>query len=120
MKQIMKTTHVVIWLLISVIVLHACSKSDSSNGIGNNGNIIYMKNSVFSSASLQVSPGAEVIWVNDDVMVHTVTADDNRFNSGDIAVGDTFRYRFDVVGTYAYHCSYHSNMKGVIIAGGIR
>ena len=120
MKQIITPTRVLIWLLVSVIMLHACSKTDSGNGTGNNGNIIYMKNSVFSSASLQVVTGAEVVWVNDDNMLHTVTADDGLFNSGDIAAGDTFRYRFTVAGTYAYHCSYHSNMKGVIIAGGIR
>lgn len=116
MKQIMLSAPVV---MLFVFIASACSKSDNNTG-SNTGNIIYMKNAVFSAASLQVVPGAEVVWVNDDNMIHTVTADDNRFNSGDIAVGDTFRYRFDVVGTYAYHCNYHSNMKGVIIAGGTR
>lgn len=120
MKHIMISSRIAVLLLTLMFVTRSCSKSDSSDNGGHTGNIIYMRSSVFSAASLQVVPGAEVIWVNDDNMIHTVTADDNLFNSGNIAVGDTFRYRFDMVGTYAYHCSYHSNMKGVIIAGGSR
>ena len=73
-----------------------------------------MQNGVFSPANIQVTPGTEVTWVNDDAMVHTVTADDASFNSGNIAPGAIFRFVFQTLGTYNYHCEIHSGMRGTV------
>lgn len=96
-----------------------CSKSaysnDSGGGGTNSSNKIYMKNSVFSSASFTITVGGTVTWVNDDNMIHTVTADNGSFNSGDIQVGSSFSKTFSTTGTYPYHCTYHSGMTGTIV-----
>lgn len=95
-----------------------CSK-DSYNSDGGSGGInsktIYMKNSVFSNTNLTVTIGGTVVWVNDDNMVHTVTANDGSFNSGDIQVNSSFSKTFNATGAYPYHCTYHSNMTGTIV-----
>lgn len=103
-------------LLLSSFVFIACSKDsdDAGTGGGNNSNRIHMKNSVFNSASLTVTEGTTVTWVNDDNMLHTVTADDGSFHSGDIPVNGTYTRTFSSTGVYFYHCVYHMNMTGKI------
>lgn len=56
-----------------------------------------------------------VTWVNKDIAPHTVTADDGSFNSGNLNPGDSYTHVFTTPGTYAYHCAYHSWMRGTII-----
>ncbi|KIC94183.1 hypothetical protein OI18_12945 [Flavihumibacter solisilvae] len=73
-----------------------------------------MKNSVFSPASLRVKTGTTVKWNNDDTMAHTVTANDNSFDSGEIQPGGNFSRMYNTVGTYPYHCTLHPGMTGTI------
>ena len=108
-----------------IFVLAGCSKyksSDYNSGGGGqtNMNTVSMKNSVFSPATLQIGVNTTVIWVNDDNMVHTVTANDGSFNSGDIAPGGRFSYKFATVGGFDYHCIHHSNMVGTVVVAGIK
>jgi len=60
-----------------------------------------------------------VVWTNDDTMfggvIHTVTATDKSFNSGNINAGDSFKWTFTTPGTYTYYCVYHAWMKGTVI-----
>lgn len=84
-----------------------------------NQNTIHIKNSTFSPETLKVNVNATVFWVNDDNIVHTVTADDLKFDSGDIPSSSAFKLMFDNAGTYTYHCKYHQE-KGTIVVEGIR
>jgi plastocyanin len=56
-----------------------------------------------------------VVWTNDDSFPHTVTADSGSFSSGNLNPGDSYSFTFTAQGTYLYHCSYHSWMKGTVI-----
>jgi len=105
-------------LLIAFLVFLSCSKTGSNDGnngggVGNT-NTISMKNSVFSPLSLTVTTGGTVTWRNDDNMVHTVTADNGSFDSGDIQPGGTYSRTFTTVGANPYHCIHHSGMTGTI------
>jgi plastocyanin len=51
---------------------------------------------------------------NDDEM-HTVTASDGSFDSGDLDPDETFTHSFSEGGTFAYICKHHSGMTGTII-----
>ena len=77
-----------------------------------------MKNSNFSPGSLTVTTGSKIIWTNDDNTVHTVTATDGSFNSGDIAVGSSYTKTFSSAGTFNYHDDHNTNMTGVLIITG--
>lgn len=63
--------------------------------------------------SLAVS--GEVIWVNNDGVVHDIESDTPLFDSGDMPTNDTFTFTFTAAGSYPYHCSIHPNMVGTIV-----
>lgn len=54
-----------------------------------------------------------------DAAPHTVTSDvgsvKNELDSPTLAKGYTYSHTFNEIGTYAYHCSIHTSMKGKII-----
>ena len=105
--------------LITTLFLITCSKSsynsNSGGGGGNNSPTITISNMAYSNPNLQVSVGTKVTWVNNDNMIHTVTADNSSFDSGDIKYNGSYSYTFTTTGTYAYHCKYHSSMTGVVV-----
>jgi plastocyanin len=55
--------------------------------------------------------------MNASSMVHTVTADDGTFDSGDIAIGTPYSREFDDPGTYSFYCQYHGDVGGVGMSG---
>lgn len=74
-----------------------------------------MKNTRFSRPDETMVVGTTMRWTNDDSVNHTVTADDGKFDSGNLSKGDTFSYTFNEPGTYTYKCSIHpSQMQGTI------
>ena len=74
-----------------------------------------IKNMAFSPAQITVPAGSTVRWTNQDSIPHTVTADNGKFNSGNLSSGNSFEFTFTTPGTYSYHCSIHPNMKGTIV-----
>ncbi len=69
----------------------------------------------FVPATLTVTAGSTITWKNNDNVAHTVTADGAGFDSGNLAAGATFSQDFPSKGTFTYHCSIHSGMKGTIV-----
>ncbi len=69
---------------------------------------------VFVPGRIDVLVGDTVVWRNGDATSHTVTADNDAFDSGFISPGATFARAFPTPGTYAYHCTIHKFMRGVV------
>ena len=71
----------------------------------------------YSPATITVVIGVNntVTWTNNDLSVHTVTANDKSFSSGDMAPGVSFSFTFTTPGIYSYHCVYHSWMSGTVV-----
>ncbi|MFA5107700.1 MAG: cupredoxin family copper-binding protein [Patescibacteria group bacterium] len=123
----MKKTLIIAILLAAVVVTigAACGNSSksttntnttntgTSNSNATTGNSVTISNFAFSPATLTVTAGTAVTWVNNDSVTHTVTA--SAFNSGDLAPGQTYTFTFSTPGTYAYSCSIHPTMTGTII-----
>jgi plastocyanin len=76
--------------------------------------------SAFGMNPLQVAPGTQITWTNQDEMPHTATADDGLWDSGLLQPGESFTFTFTGGGTFAYHCSIHGAgmMSGTIIVSG--
>jgi nitrite reductase (NO-forming)/hydroxylamine reductase len=72
-------------------------------------------NLAFQPHTLVVATGATVTWQNNDAVAHTVTSGEGRFDSGQIAAGDSFTQQFDQPGNFQYHCDNHPAMEGVIV-----
>ncbi len=69
----------------------------------------------FPQNRLEVEPGTTITWKNEDVLAHTVTAVDGAFDSGMIQPGDSWSYTFTTPGTYAFLCTPHPFMTGVVV-----
>jgi plastocyanin len=62
-----------------------------------------------------VRVGTRVTWTNRQADIqHTVTAGDGSFGSDPLSTGASFSHVFTVAGTYAYHCSIHTDMTGTV------
>ena len=66
------------------------------------------------TVTVVIGVNSSLTFVNKDSVVHTVTATDKSFNSGDIQPGQSFTYNFTSPGTFTYYCVYHSWMKGTV------
>lgn len=71
----------------------------------------------YEPKTLTVTKGTTVTWTNKEAKPHTVTADDNSFASKVMKESETFSYKFDQPGTYAYHCAFHGGNAGKGMAG---
>ena len=77
---------------------------------------IAISNFAFSPSALTVKKGDTVTWTNQDSASHTVTSDSgSELSSSTLPQGGTYSHTFTVAGTYNYHCSIHTMMKGTII-----
>jgi len=76
-----------------------------------------IQDNAFRPERISVRPGATVRWVNDGQHAHTVTAQDGRWDSGDIAPGASYSQTFRSPGTYDYYCRHHKGMKGTVVVG---
>lgn len=81
---------------------------------------VTIENYAFKTPKLTIAAGTTVVWKNLDDDPHTVTADDGSFDSKGLGQGDTFKHVFAKAGNYAYHCSAHPHMKGVIVVEGAK
>jgi len=76
---------------------------------------VEMRGMAFAPTRIEVSAGATVEFTNRDQLEHTITANDGSWDSGPIAAGATWRRTFDQPGTYAFHCTPHPFMTGVVV-----
>ena len=83
---------------------------------------VAIRNYAFTPNTITVVIGMNntVTWTNYDSVIHTVTADDNSWGSGNLASGDNYTYTFQSAGTFGYHCTIHTYMtaKVVVLAPG--
>ncbi len=82
--------------------------------------IVLLDNIAFSPGVLTVQKGSTVVWINKETPKHTVTADDELFNSETMSVGVSFSFTFDETGTFAYYCKFHGDAGGVGMVGQIK
>ena len=68
----------------------------------------------FNPAAATVAQGGTVTWKLSGEAAHTITGDDQSFNSGIVKPGDSFQYTFTEVGTFTYMCMIHPGMTGTI------
>lgn len=91
--------------------------SATSSGAGTS-NTVTIDNFAFTPDVLTVSVGDTVTWTNAQGVAHTVTADDEGFDSGNLAESADFSQTFATAGTFAYHCSIHPSMTGAVMVQG--
>ena len=69
----------------------------------------------FSPNPSSIVAGQTVAFFNADSIVHTATADNGAFNTGNIAPGATSApITMSAAGSYNYHCAIHPTMTGTL------
>jgi plastocyanin len=77
-------------------------------------NSVSIQFAAFGPTPIDALPGEAVSWTNQSERVHTVTADDGSFDSGELPGGATFSHTLAAVGAVTYHCRIHPEMRGEI------
>ena len=116
-----------IQLLFASIIFFSCSKSNEEISLNPDGSVhtsgsapvtyaarIGIERNAFNPADVTVMQGGTILWVNGDTQVHSVTADDGSFDSGDIAAGGSYSFTFTAIGPHTYHCKYHGEQTGIV------
>lgn len=73
----------------------------------------------FINKTVIVEKGWSVVWINQEAPKHTVSSDDDIFESGTMGQGDTFTSVFDQIGEFPYYCKFHGDSGDVGMAGKI-
>ena len=70
--------------------------------------------SAYGPSQLDILPGQTVLWSNVSSRTHTVTSDTGLFDSDDIHPDQSFEFTFIRPGTYSYHCTIHTSIRGEV------
>jgi plastocyanin len=80
---------------------------------------VNIKDNAFMPSILSVPAGTTVEWHNQDGVQHTVTSDiQGQFDLGVLMPGKKSEFKFNVPGSYGYHCGIHSGMQGTVTVTG--
>lgn len=82
---------------------------------GTGENHVHVQDYEYLPNSLNIVQGESVAWDNHGNEVHTVTADDGGFDSGELQPGGSFTRAFGASGSFGYHCRKHEQMTGRIV-----
>ena len=90
------------------------SSNSSSNPTATNS--VTIQNYAFSPSAITVKKGTSVTWTNQDSVTHTVTETDGKTgpSSGNLEPGKTYSFTYNTTGSFAYHCSIHTDMIGTV------
>jgi plastocyanin len=76
---------------------------------------VTIQNFIYHPARFTVSPGATITIINDDQVIHTLTADGGTFNSGDVTNGVPATFQAPKQpGTYPFHDRLRPYMTGIL------
>ena len=101
-------------------LLGQIAASKTMNIIIPNGNSLAKNSAFFIPLNAVVKVGTLVIWVNDDIVGHTIQSQDEHgniipvFNSDILTTGQRFAHTFDEVGEYNYFCTIHPWRVGTV------
>lgn len=70
----------------------------------------------FSPERIEVKSGQTIEWANSDLTPHNVTTvGTQEMKSGTINAGASWSHTFSQPGSFPYYCSFHPEMKGIVI-----
>jgi quinohemoprotein ethanol dehydrogenase len=69
----------------------------------------------FTPVRVSVPAGTTLTWSNSGSVIHTATATNGNWDTGDIAPGATVDVTFNTAGTYSYNCNPHPWMLGQVV-----
>src|SRR6516165_8235867 len=99
------------WMLLTLaLALHPASASQKAPPKTHH---IAIKGFKFEPAKLEVEVGDTVIWTNEDIVPHIVTAEKFKLKSMD--QGESSSLRAKQKGAFPYFCRFHPTMKAELV-----
>jgi len=95
--------------VLAAVVVVTTGGSATTQAVG-----VTMPGKLYAPRELDVLVGTTVTWRNADTTTHTVTEEEDEFDSGFVRPGGTFAATFSEQGTFVYHCSIHRFMRGAV------
>lgn len=74
----------------------------------------------YAPATLTITVGTKVTWINKDEMPHTVTDRARRFASAALDTGEKFSHTFEAPGEFTYFCAVHPFMVAKVVVKPVR
>ena len=111
-------TKLLVVFLILAVLLSGCTgqKTETkTNNMTEKPNTVLIKGFAFDPATLTVTTGTTVTWMNMDSTSHTVVATGKAFSSGNLNNGQSYAHTFNETGTFEYNCGIHPTMSGKVI-----
>ena len=99
-------------LALLLSLLAASCGGEAGGGAAPRSHLVEMRTFAFAPAELTVAEGDTVVWRNADILPHTATAA-GEFGSGSVPAGGEWRW-VATAGDFAYLCTFHPTMKGVL------
>ena len=99
-------------LLLGVL---AAGGSDGCTGPIPRSHQVTVRSFRYQADPVNVARGDTVVWVNADMVPHTVTARDGTWDSQSLSPSATWRLVPEEAGRYPYFCVFHPNMEGTLV-----
>ncbi|ACB93994.1 cupredoxin domain-containing protein [Beijerinckia indica] len=100
---------------LTAIAAPDTTKDPVKDAAANQAVTVVIDNFTFTPATVTVTPGTTVTFVNHDDIPHTVVETKHLFRSKVLDSDDTFSFTFDKDGVYDFFCSLHPHMTGKIV-----
>ena len=98
---------------LGVLAAAALVLAVGANAAGD-GAEVTIPDKLFAPGELDVLVGTPVTWRNADSRSHTVSSEDEFFDSGYLGPGTSFSHVFPATGAFRYLCRIHRSMRGVV------
>lgn len=101
------------WIALVALIMIFLLSSAVLVGCGGDGKVkVDMKDFQYFPREITIEQGQTIQWRNVDIEAHSITARD--WDSGTIEPGKSYSRKFDVPGTYEFHCVFHPDMVGKV------
>ena len=68
----------------------------------------------FMPQQISVAPGDTIVWINRDIVPHTVIENGGTWRSPPLEEGQSWKIVVERNGLYTYFCEFHPHMTGIL------
>jgi plastocyanin len=102
-------------VVTAVTVAAALTPTGVAQQVGGRRHRVIIQGLRFTPADVVAAPGDTVLWVNRDLVPHTITAQDESWGSDGLATNITWEMRVTDSTAGDYFCRYHPTMHGRLL-----
>lgn len=100
--------------LVTAIAVTGTFPHPTAAHTGPHVHVVHIRDFVFAPKTVTARPGDTIRWINDDIVPHTATADDESWDTGALEPNDSADITVKKDMTEAYFCRFHPMMKGIL------